>query len=65
MRVVYGKRKKRSNEDYIFHTMQPDERKALAIKLNDVAMAAIGYERVPEKKDLKVGEGRRRVNADT
>lgn len=38
-------------------SMQPDERKALAIKLNDVAMAAIGYERVPEKKDLKVSEG--------
>ncbi len=46
-------------------SMQPDERKALAIKLNDVAMTAIGYERVPEKKDLKVSEGQRRVNADT
>ncbi len=46
-------------------SMQPDERKALAIKLNDVAMAAIGYERIPEKKDLKVSEGRQRVNADT
>lgn len=34
-------------------SMQPDERRALAIKLNDIAMTAIGYERVP-KKELQV-----------
>lgn len=45
-------------------SMQPDERRALAIKLNDIAMAAIGYERVSEEKDLQGSKERQRANSN-
>lgn len=40
-------------------SMHPDERRDLSIKLNDIAMKAIGYERVPAEKQIIAADSKR------
>ncbi len=51
MKITYSIQGKPLN----LESMKPEERRMLAIKLNDIAMTAIGYERVPEKENLRAG----------